>query len=262
MSNLVQTKTILISVLRLTWWIYSGDPTVSFYFPKTSFQTSLSQCCFFDVVWTFWCTLSFYLSLQNKDDKATDKSKEEDKSKTDNKSEEAMDTSKPEDVRTPDADKEQKADGEGSSKNEENGEKEIKKEAVDEKEGEKMETDEGEKKEGGEEGEKAAAMPAEKPTQVKKHEEEVKEGNVASAAAAALAAAAVKAKVRVVNGEEGKGQYMIPQPAEKPAQVRNQERIWKPCHNGPDFLTVFMLHFKRKVTILLWKLCISELKLP
>ncbi|XP_072021205.1 SWI/SNF complex subunit SMARCC2-like isoform X4 [Amphiura filiformis] len=129
---------------------------------------------------------------EGKDDKTADKS--DDKAKTDDKSEEPMDTSKPEDKdkdSSTAADKEQKKDGE-TSKDEENGEKEIKKEAVDEKEGEKMETDEGEKKEG--EGEQSKETPAEKPDMVKKHEQEVKEGNVASAAAAALAAAAVKAK--------------------------------------------------------------------
>ena len=41
MSDFLQTKTILISVLSLTWWIYSNDPTASFYFPETSFRTSL-----------------------------------------------------------------------------------------------------------------------------------------------------------------------------------------------------------------------------
>ena len=45
MSNLHQTKTILTRVLSLTcWiysWIYSDDPKVRFYFPKTSFLTSL-----------------------------------------------------------------------------------------------------------------------------------------------------------------------------------------------------------------------------
>ena len=43
MSDFLQTKTIMISVLSLTWWIYSNDPTVSFYFPETSFRTSLKQ---------------------------------------------------------------------------------------------------------------------------------------------------------------------------------------------------------------------------
>ena len=42
MSDFLQTKTIMISVLSLTWWIYSNDhtagPTVSFYFPETSFR--------------------------------------------------------------------------------------------------------------------------------------------------------------------------------------------------------------------------------
>ena len=39
MSNFLQTKTILISVLSLTWWIYPNDSTASFYFPETSFRT-------------------------------------------------------------------------------------------------------------------------------------------------------------------------------------------------------------------------------
>ena len=43
MSDFLQTKTILISVLSLTWWIYSNDPTASFYFPETSFRTSLRR---------------------------------------------------------------------------------------------------------------------------------------------------------------------------------------------------------------------------
>ena len=34
-------KNYMISVLSLTWWIYSNDPTVSFYFPEISFRTSL-----------------------------------------------------------------------------------------------------------------------------------------------------------------------------------------------------------------------------
>ena len=41
MSDFLQTKAIMISVLNLTWWIYSNDPTVSFYFPETLFRTSL-----------------------------------------------------------------------------------------------------------------------------------------------------------------------------------------------------------------------------
>ena len=45
MSDFLQTKTILISVLRLTSLIYSNDPTVSFYFPETSFRTSLRGYC-------------------------------------------------------------------------------------------------------------------------------------------------------------------------------------------------------------------------
>ena len=32
----------LINLLSLTWWIYSNDPTVSFYFPETLFWTSLN----------------------------------------------------------------------------------------------------------------------------------------------------------------------------------------------------------------------------
>ena len=44
MPDFLQTKTIMISILSLSWWIYSNDPTVSFYFPETlfQFQTSLS----------------------------------------------------------------------------------------------------------------------------------------------------------------------------------------------------------------------------
>ena len=42
MSNFLQTKTILISVLSLTWWIYPNDSTASFYFPETLFRTSLT----------------------------------------------------------------------------------------------------------------------------------------------------------------------------------------------------------------------------
>ena len=34
-SDFLQTKTIMISILSLTWWIYSNDPTASFYFPET-----------------------------------------------------------------------------------------------------------------------------------------------------------------------------------------------------------------------------------
>ena len=42
MSDFLQPKTILISVLSLTWWIYSNDPTASFYFPETSFLNLLN----------------------------------------------------------------------------------------------------------------------------------------------------------------------------------------------------------------------------
>ena len=31
-------------ILSLTWWIFSNDPTVNFYFPETSFRTSLTRC--------------------------------------------------------------------------------------------------------------------------------------------------------------------------------------------------------------------------
>ena len=39
----IKQKTILISVLSLTCWIYSNDPKITFYFRETSFQTSLTQ---------------------------------------------------------------------------------------------------------------------------------------------------------------------------------------------------------------------------
>ena len=46
MSEFHQTKSILISVLRLACWVYSNDPKVSFYFPETSFRTSFRHLGF------------------------------------------------------------------------------------------------------------------------------------------------------------------------------------------------------------------------
>ena len=39
---LISFKQKLYWSVSLTWWIYSTDPTVSFYFPEMSFRTSLS----------------------------------------------------------------------------------------------------------------------------------------------------------------------------------------------------------------------------
>ena len=63
MSDFLQTKTILISVLSLTWWIYSNDPTASFYFPETSFRTSLikTSICAKSQYWAMLGRLGFSL---------------------------------------------------------------------------------------------------------------------------------------------------------------------------------------------------------
>ena len=54
MSDFLQTKTILISVLSLTWWIYLNDSTASFYFPETSFRTSLRWYEGIKSMWIQW----------------------------------------------------------------------------------------------------------------------------------------------------------------------------------------------------------------
>ena len=63
MSDFLQTKTILISVLSLTKWIYLNDPRVSFYFPETSFRSTLTKAFAKKKSpsssrhWTFTCVL-------------------------------------------------------------------------------------------------------------------------------------------------------------------------------------------------------------
>ena len=53
MSGFLQTKTIMIGILSLTWWIYSNDPTVSFYFPETLFRTSLNKFTAYLVLFSY-----------------------------------------------------------------------------------------------------------------------------------------------------------------------------------------------------------------
>ena len=62
MSDFLQTKTIMISVISLTWWIYSNDPTVSFYFPETSFQTSLNPIELTESLLSSFSVMCLYVS--------------------------------------------------------------------------------------------------------------------------------------------------------------------------------------------------------
>ena len=61
MSDFLQTNTIMISILSLTWWIYSNDPTVSFNFPETSFRTSLRYVT--SLYWLSWGQLMLHQNL-------------------------------------------------------------------------------------------------------------------------------------------------------------------------------------------------------
>ena len=53
MSNCLQTKAILISVVSLSWWIYLHSSRGSFYFPETSFPTTLIEGSY----WSSVCIL-------------------------------------------------------------------------------------------------------------------------------------------------------------------------------------------------------------
>ena len=49
----IKQLTILISVLSLACWVYSNGPKVSFYFPETSFRSSLTSLRFSMMNFTF-----------------------------------------------------------------------------------------------------------------------------------------------------------------------------------------------------------------
>ena len=67
MSDFLQTKTKMISILNLTWWIYSNDPTVSFLFSWNIVLNLLKlKMCFYNsemfTTWKIWHKLSMQFS--------------------------------------------------------------------------------------------------------------------------------------------------------------------------------------------------------